>query len=338
MARITIEIKNQIVALKTAGLSLKKIMQQLKVKKSTIRSIWKKYQLTGSVSNKPVTGRPKKLTQTDKRRICRVVIKSPKLAVASIKSRINAVLTTPVCTKTVRRTLRANKFFGRSAAKKLLLAPSTRLARLRWCKEQLNLLARMPEFFNSVLFSDEVRFGLSSDGPVWVWRKANERYRPQCTIGRSSVRRSVMYWGCISFDGTVSLIRCSNNMKAPEYVDVLEGAAIQVASSEYGLTFMDDNAPIHRAKLVKEWKAFHHVNCLNWPAYSPDLNPIENVWGLIKSRIHSRSIPPVTLAELDTAVRREWNNLLPSYMQNLYLSMKRRLQACISVHGYPTKY
>ena len=109
-----------------------------------------------------------------------------------------------------------------------------------------------------------------------------------------------MYCGCISFDGTVTLIRCSNNMKAPEYVDVLEGTAIQVASSEYGLTFVDDNASIHRVKLVKEWKTFHYVNCLSWPVYSPDLNPIKNVWGLIKSRIHSRSVPPVTLAaELD---------------------------------------
>ena len=110
MARLTTEIKNQIVALlKTAGKSLRKYMQQLKVKKTTICSVWKKYQLTGSISNKPVTGRPKKLMLNDKRRICRVVVKSPKLAVA-VTSRINAVITTPVCGKTVRRTLRANKF------------------------------------------------------------------------------------------------------------------------------------------------------------------------------------------------------------------------------------
>ena len=61
MARLATEIKNQIVALKTASLSLRKIMQQLKVKKTTICSVWRKYQLTGPVSNKSVTSRPKNL-------------------------------------------------------------------------------------------------------------------------------------------------------------------------------------------------------------------------------------------------------------------------------------
>lgn len=338
MGRLSNETKSKIVALRQAGLSLGAIMKQLKVKKSTIRSVWQKYQLTGSVSNKAVIGRPKKLALTDVRRLCRTVIKSPKLSIASITSRLNSSICTPVCSKTVRRYLRTNKFHGRTSAKKLLLSPTTRLLRLRWCRDQLALLAFSPDFFNRVLFSDEVRFGISSDGPVWVWRKANERYRPQCTIGRSSVRQSIMYWGCISHDGTVTLARCSNNMNASEYIDALEGAAVQVASSEFGLVFMDDNAPIHRAHVVQEWKTRNGVGSLHWPAYSPDLNPIENIWGLIKNKIHSSPYPLATLAELDAAVQREWANLTPGYIKTLYSSMKRRLLACIRAHGFPTKY
>ncbi len=338
MGRLSVETRSQIVALKVAGLSWNKIGSQLNVKRTTMQSVWKKYQLTGSVSNKRVTGRPKKLTPTDVRRVCRIAIKSPKLSVASITSRLNKTVTAAVCSKTVRRYMHANKFRGRTAAKKLLISPTTRLARLNWCRQQLSMLARSPNFFDRVLFSDEVRFGFSSDGPVWVWRRANERYRPQCTIGRSSVRQSIMYWGCISYDGTVSLTRCTNNMKATEYIVALEGAAIQVASTECGMVFMDDNAPIHRAGLVTEWKQHHRVDSLNWPAYSPDLNPIENVWGLIKNRIRSSAHPPVTLADLDTAVRQQWDSLSPAYIQQLYASMTRRLQACIRAHGFPTKY
>jgi transposase len=76
-------------------------------------------------------------------------------------------------------------------------------------------------------------------------------------------------------------------MKSSEYIDVLEGAAILEASSEFGLAFMDDNALIHRAHIVQEWKTHNGVGSLHWPTYSPDLNPIKNIWGLIKNKIHS---------------------------------------------------
>ena len=124
-------IKSQIVALKQAGLSLNEIESQLHVKTSTIRALWKKYLLTGSVKNKRVTSRHKKLTPTDVRRLCRTVIKSPKLSVASLTSRLNNTVTASVCSKTVRRYSRTNKFCGRTAAKKLSISPNTRLARLK---------------------------------------------------------------------------------------------------------------------------------------------------------------------------------------------------------------
>jgi len=126
-------------------------------------------------------------------------------------------------------------------------------------------------------------------------------------------------------------------MKAAEYLTVLEEAAIQVATSEFGLTFMDDNAPIHRANVVREWMEVHAVNCLPWPAYSPDLNPIENIWASMKQKIRDGA-QITTLDELDAAVRREWANISVATIHKLYDSMKKRLQKCKSAHGYPTKY
>ncbi len=64
-------------------------------------------------------------------------------------------------------------------------------------------------------------------------------------------------------------------------------------------------------------------------------NPIENVWDLIKKKIHTSARLPATLAELDAAVRREWDSLSTAYFKQLYASMKRRLEVCLRANGYP---
>ena len=70
-------------------------------------------------------------------------------------------------------------------------------------------------------------------------------------------------------------------MNAAKYPDMLETKLIRSAWSFFGegnWIFQDDNAPCHRAKLVKKWVQTHRVHQMDWPARFPDLNPIENLW------------------------------------------------------------
>lgn len=66
--------------------------------------------------------------------------------------------------------------------------------------------------------------------------------------------------------------------------------------------FMDDNASAHTAKIIKEFKRQYRIISLDWPTYSLDLNPIENVWNLLKNRLQSRQPPPGTKDEIKQAV------------------------------------
>ena len=79
--------------------------------------------------------------------------------------------------------------------------------------------------------------------------------------------------------------------KMSQYIEQLSvhrhiAQGINSFASEYGYTFMDDNAPVHRVTVVTKWKNDHNVLSLNWPPRSPDLNPIENIWGIMKRKFN----------------------------------------------------
>ncbi|GFT88949.1 transposable element Tcb1 transposase [Trichonephila clavipes] len=88
--------------------------------------------------------------------------------------------------------------------------------------------------------------------------------------------------------------------------------------------FMDDNARPHRANIVDECLQSEDITRMDWPAYSPDLNPIEHVWNMLGRRIAARQPPPTCLPELQRALLDEWCNIPQDQIDNLILSMPGR--------------
>ena len=131
---------------------------------------------------------------------------------------------------------------------------------------------------------------------------------------------------------------------AQSYIEVLDNELVQ--HYEEGLVFMQDNASIHTAAAVKEWFENYDIRTTDWPPYSPDLNPIENIWYALKA-LALKMFPDVMNGSGDTEAHRTnieqclqaaWNALPDSLFESLIESMPRRMEACIAAKGLHTKY
>ena len=103
--------------------------------------------------------------------------------------------------------------------------------------------------------------------------------------------------------------------------------------------FQQDLAPPHSAKSTQAWCENCHVHVLDWPANSPDFNPIENLWGIVKKKLHKHQ--PNTCEQLKDAIKTCWNEVTPHECQQLIHSLHavyRRIEAVIKARGDATKY
>ena len=103
-----------------------------------------------------------------------------------------------------------------------------------------------------------------------------------------------------------------------------------------GLVFQHDNDPKHTAKATKEWLKKKHINVLECPSQSPDLNLIENLWRELKVRVAKRQ--PRNLNDLENICKEEWDKIPPEMCANLMAKYKKQLTSVIANKGFATKY
>ena len=101
---------------------------------------------------------------------------------------------------------------------------------------------------------------------------------------------------------------------------------------------MQDNAPIHKSKLVTDFLADHGISTLQWPAQSPDLNPIENMLAVLKRRRARQKSTPKTKKDLIDQMTELWSNIETDFRRNLSNSIPKRLSKVIKNKGKQTSY
>ncbi len=148
-----------------------------------------------------------------------------------------------------------------------------------------------------------------------------------------------LWWGCICAYGMGSLHVLEGTMNAERYIKVLEQHMLPSRRRLFQgrpFVFQQDNAKPHSATITTAWLHSRRVWVLNWPACSPDLSPIENIWRIIKWKIHQRR--PQTIQQLETYIRQEWDQIPTPKLQKLITSMPRHLQTVLKRRGDATPW
>lgn len=108
---------------------------------------------------------------------------------------------------------------------------------------------------------------------------------------------------------------------------------------ENNYIFQQDNCPVHTANIVTQWIQNANIETLPWPSNSPDMNPIENIWGVIVKRLNRHNFMPPNSEELWQGIHEVWEEIsLEENFITPFLTMGRRLQAVIDADGDYTKY
>ena len=132
----------------------------------------------------------------------------------------------------------------------------------------------------------------------------------------------------------------SGLMARNHYIDeILQPVVVPyIQTMEPGALLQDDNARPHRVRIVDAYLQQQHITRIDWPACSPDLNPIEHLWDQLGRAVQACLNVNSTRADLRTFLVKEWDRLPQDNVQRLVHSMRRRCAACIAVRGGPTHY
>lgn len=186
---------------------------------------------------------------------------------------------------------------------------------------------------DKIIFSDESRFCLTNDG-IWRWYRKNEKTN-DIYDEKNKYQQGIMVFGAIGLNYKSKLIVCEKTVDEIEYRRLINDSQIENDLNQLYLPgsyiFMQDGAPAHTS----------HCSCLFfkkrfsflkfWPANSPDLNPIEHLWGTIKRILKKEKIS--NKEELIEKVQNIWNSFPQNSINELVLSFIGRLKLVIQEEG-----
>ena len=333
---ISSEIKQHVVGLHLGGFDSSEIARTLKsVSRSCVLRTILKFEKTGTTADKNRPGRPRIASITDDNTsIYRVARKNHKYSAKEIVQEVNLALKNHISRQTVNRRLIDRKLCCYVAARKPLLKPTVLLKCIKFCRAIL----KMTNYeLRRIIFSDESNFTvINRKNRVIIRRHYNEMFHSRYIMSRLQGGGGLVgIWGCIAYDGPGLCYLYNGRMGQHKYIEMLENHLIPTRdiffSNESEWEFQQDNAPCHKAKTVTTWFQENNIKVLQWPARSPDLNPIENAWSVLDRKL--TKAPVTSAAHLRESLKELFDSLSTDYCRKLFDLIKRRCELCIKNKG-----
>jgi transposase len=305
--------------------------------KTTVYDIVNRLKKRSTVTPLPIPGRPQILSSSQKRHLGRIVQTNNAATAAEMTERlVQKNPNTKVSVRTIQRVLKKNlQFIVCRPLRIPLLRPSHIIARLEWAQNHVH------DSWTHTIFSDETTFQMFRNTQLVRHRRGSPR--PHRSLVKHPYK--VHAWGAFSAQGSISLFLFTENLNARKYCQILETHLFpHISRTRRRLRFQQDNAPVHTAGVTQDFFETHGIQILDWPSNSPDLNPIENLWAILKGKVEKRvnvwlmKKKTLSTSEFQSIIYQEWEGLDSDIFLRLATSMENRLLEVIKCEGKKIDY